>query len=208
MSEVDLSKYRTRKNSFQRVGLTAFIPALLFSALFLGQPAYAGNKVVIIPLGGDEPATSKLLFMTNGSWKGKLGGVQGADDKCAAEAKSRGIKGRFDALLGTFGRSPEFRSNHYSLFYLRTDGEDLRSSYHSLFSSTGLNNTISTTGIPVEVWTGLDADGRPNGMNNCQDWTSKSGLGRVGISTQYDSAWVSDGDRSCGGFRRLYCIEQ
>ena len=146
--------------------------------------------------------------MSEQSWKGKLGGVAGADAKCATEAKSRGISGRFQALLGTPSETPVTRSNHYSLNYLRfSDGRTLRSSYHSLFH--GLDNKILAAGS-ASVWTGLAVDGSPNGMENCVNWTSKliSESGRVGEADKFDSNWVSASDDSCNNFRKLYCIEQ
>lgn len=144
----------------------------IFSMWMISSVTTAQNKVVVIPLGDtpDEPL-SKLIFVTDQSWKGKLGGVEGADAKCATEAKSRGISGRFQALLGTPSATPVTRANHYALDYLRlSDGRTLRSSYHSLFQ--GLDNKILATGSAA-VWTGLGVDGRPNGMQNCVNWTSK-----------------------------------
>ena len=193
--------YRKMLNSMLMVAMSS---TWMFSSIAIAQ-----NKVVIIPLGNtpNEPL-SKLIFVTDQSWKGKLGGVEGADAKCTTEAKSRGIRGRFQALLGTPTATPVTRSNHYSLHYLRLpDGEILRSSYHSLFQ--GLDNKILATGSAA-VWTGLGTDGRPNGMHNCLNWTSKlaSEQGRVGAADQFDSAWVSNTDDNCNLFRSLYCIEQ
>jgi len=205
MLNKDSIQHRTWHLFFQ----SPTLPALLSSILLSGQIAYAGNKVVVIPLSFEEQATSKLIFVTNQNWKGKLGGVEGAHAKCALEAKSRGIRGRFHALLGTPAETPVTRSNHYSLKYVRlSDGRTLRSSYHSLFHS--LDNPILETGVSAGVWTGLDTDGRPNGMENCQSWTSKSGadFGRVGNATQSNSDWISAADNNCGNSRRLYCIEQ
>jgi len=173
----------------------------------------AQTKVAVIPLGETpkEPV-SKLIFVTQGTWKGSLGGVEGADAKCAQEARTRGIPGRFDSLLGTFYSSTA-RSNHYALFYVRlSDGEDIASNYHSLFSEFSnhqLDNKVIDTNDDVPVWTGLEIDGSsPSNMNNCTEWTSKQGTGRVGRANRSDVRWVSDADFSCNQFRHLYCIEQ
>jgi hypothetical protein len=196
-----MTNIRKKLNS---ILIVAMISIWMFSSVTTAQ-----NKVVVIPLGDTpEEPVSKLIFVTEQTWKGKLGGVEGAHAKCVTEAKSRGISGRFQALLGTAGRSPVTRANHYSLNYLRLpDGETLRSSYHSLFQS--LDNKILATGSAV-VWTGLGVDGRPDGMENCAKWTSKlvGDKGRVGEADQYDLNWVSARDDSCGQFRSLYCIEQ
>jgi len=40
------------------------------------------------------------VFITNGTWTGNLGGLEGADAKCAKEAESRGYPGKYTAFIG------------------------------------------------------------------------------------------------------------
>ena len=40
------------------------------------------------------------VFITNGSWTGNLGGLEGADAKCAKEAESKGYPGKYVAFIG------------------------------------------------------------------------------------------------------------
>ena len=47
----------------------------------------------------DYPGLKKV-FITKESWRGNLGGLEGADEKCQAEAEERGFEGSFKALLG------------------------------------------------------------------------------------------------------------
>ncbi|MCP3848848.1 MAG: DUF1554 domain-containing protein, partial [Gammaproteobacteria bacterium] len=65
---------------------------------------FAHNKVVVIPLGGDEPIapTSKTIFYTDTTYSGNLGGLAGADTKCqaAADSQTPPVQGTFKAWLG------------------------------------------------------------------------------------------------------------
>ena len=54
----------------------------------------AHNKVVVIPLGGDESPTSKTIFVTKQQFNGGLGGPSGADQKCQAAADAPGLRPR------------------------------------------------------------------------------------------------------------------
>jgi hypothetical protein len=91
---------------------------------------FAHNKVVVIPLGGDEPIapTSKKIFWTDTSHNGNLGGLTGADAKCQAEADSQipPVQGTFKAWLGVTSEvvaipaRPDFL--HYNVQYKNVDG--------------------------------------------------------------------------------------
>lgn len=173
-----------------------------------GLAAYAHKQVVVIPLGDSPDDGPKLLFMTNGEWKGNLEGLQGADEKCNAEASSRGFSGTFQALLATSSSRPDSRSNHYTNDYLNPVGKNLRSGYYFLFSQPYLDNPVLPSGTAV-VWTGLNID-KSSKDDHCHNWTSDSALlrGGVGFADAYGANWVDANEYNCNVARHLYCIEQ
>lgn len=170
----------------------------------------AANKVVVVPLiKSPPPSTSKLIFVTNGSWTGDLGGLSGADDKCNAEAEARGFSGTFQALLGSASGRPETRSIHYPLPYISENGSYLQSGFHDLFNS-GPDNPVNPDPY-TRAWTGLNADGTLSG-SDCNGWSdSSTGFrGSTGKVDTIGNAWLNDGGvtYSCSNTLSLYCIEQ
>ncbi len=68
------------------------------------------------------------------------------------------------------------------------------------------------TGSPVpseadNVWTGTDVGGLLL-TNRCQEWSSSSNVfvARTGQSDLLGNAWTNSADKSCDGFRRIYCF--
>ncbi len=170
--------------------------------------AFSADKVVVIPLSTSAaPAVSKLIFVTNGSWNGNLGGLTGADGQCNAEAKSRGFSGTFQALLGSPDGRPEHRAIHYPLPYVTVVGETIQSDYHDLFNG-GPDNPILPN-PSVRVWTGLTGRGDLSG-NDCNGWTD-AGTSMIGTAGRADklTQWLDDSLISnCSVSLHLYCIEQ
>jgi hypothetical protein len=185
---------------------TIFIGLLVLQSL----TAYAHQQVVVVPMMSDESSAEgpKLLFMTNGEWKGDLGGLQGADDKCNAEARSRGFSGSFQALLAHSNSRSESRSNQYALSYQNPAGDNLRSGYYFLFHFPYLDNPVLPTGSAV-VWTGLNVD-ESSKADHCDLWNSSSvnDSGGVGFADAYDENWYAANTYDCNVARHLYCIEQ
>jgi hypothetical protein len=60
----------------------------------------------------------KRIFFTESEWNGNLGGLDGADAKCQAQADSKGYKGKFIAFLGTDKTSAKERVAQNSIFVL------------------------------------------------------------------------------------------
>ncbi len=186
------------------------IPFSVFVSLLIYVVVFGADKVVVVPLfRSSPPSTSKLIFVTDGSWSGDLGGLSGADAKCNAEAKTRNFTGTFQALLGSNEGTPERRSIHYPLPYLRVgDGEDLNSDFHDLFSSGGLNNfATSSDKFP---WTGLNGNGTLTG-NNCNGWSDSTSSygGTIGWTRVVASPeWLALATRNCDVVGPIYCIEQ
>lgn len=186
--------------------------AILIVTLFMlfSVPAMAQDKVVVIPLFKSVPAgTSKLIFVTNGLWSGNLGGLSGADDKCNAEAKIRGFRGKFQALLGSTAGRPLTRSIHYPIPYVSETANYLQSDFHDLFNS-GPDNPVNADPYK-HAWTGLNSNGTLSGQD-CNGWTdsSNSNTGSKGKVDAIGATWLNDLELpyACNGIFNLYCIEQ
>lgn len=186
------------------------MPTVIIAAVMLGiVSASAANKVVVIPLSKCRTAASKVIFVTNGTWTGNLGGLAGADSKCNAEAKSRGIAGTFQALLGAPEGTPQHRSIHYPVPYVTESGTYLNSDYHDLFASGGVDNPVGSAA--GSVWTGLASDGTYGSNLHCNSWTDGT-LGStalIGSASATGTSWYTNTvGISCNYFAHLYCIEQ
>ena len=53
------------------------------------------------PFLADNYANAHKVFITTGTWTGNLGGLEGADSKCNAEAQKNGYSGKFVAFIGS-----------------------------------------------------------------------------------------------------------
>lgn len=182
--------------------------------------------------------TPKFIFVTNAQWTGALGGIVGADGKCALAAGTAMLPGTgyagpgsyygYKAWLSTQDYSP---ATHWSalreqnpMFRLR-DGTLVASSWADLTDGT-LAHAIDLTetgarlagGDSSSVWTGTTAAGlfdatyAPGG--DCGDWQDASvcyqcDMGHVGMATASTSLWTDWTPLNCGNYSyHLYCVQQ
>lgn len=183
----------------------------------------AQNKVVVIPLFGDEAPTSKVVFVTEATFDGNLGGPEGADDKCQAEADAVGskVQGKVFKAWISGGLSDDFDGTgrvfiRYDLPYLKVDGTQIATNYLDLLD-TDINSAIDvsaagTGGIVNKVWTGIQEDGNfVPASETCSAWEDyKDGdVGQTGSSGATDEDWTEEFPVvSCEGSHSLYCFEQ
>jgi len=78
------------------------------------------------------------VFITNGNWTGNLGGLVGADEKCAQEAESRGYAGNYIAFIGTDDVSAAERITSDGIF-IEADSTD------NLAEGTSCNRMIASS---------------------------------------------------------------
>ena len=171
--------------------------------------AFAADKVVIIPLFKSKQSDEKkLIFVTNGTWTGNLGGLAGADAKCNTEANSRRFSGTFQALLGSAAGIPFTRSIGYPVEYVNVTKGQIQSNFYNLFSGGIVNPVKPGSGLGA-TWTGLNGDGSRSNVD-CNSWTTESGLanGTVGLTNVITSNWLNTADAICSNLIPLYCIEQ
>jgi len=204
------------RKSLLRINIT-----LVLLACFAVVSAH--DKVVVIPMMGEEAPDHRIVFATQGAWTGDLGGPEGADEKCQAEADASGsmVQGRlFKAWLSRDLPNNFALDGRYfhrsSLPYKRVDGEQVAADYGELFAgdvNSRLDNPInlSADGIPsfIHTWTGLTSEGYRS-PNDCDGWESSDSslLGEYGYSFATGSAWIRLGDWTCAEPRGLICFEQ
>jgi hypothetical protein len=139
--------------------LRAFVALFFFLSV---SSVYAHNKVVVIPLGGDDVdqcqvtnscdaglitiscpsgdsvikctvvVVVKMVFLTSTKHDGNLGGLAGADGICNSLAGQQGIGGAFKAWLSDDTGSPSSRFTKSTVPYTLHDGTVIAVNYADL----------------------------------------------------------------------------
>lgn len=184
---------------------------LLVSALSCSQNGEAPS------LEGPKCATCRI-FVSSTSYTGAgIGGIQGADAKCASDA-AKPSDGVFKALLvdgstrracttsncsaGTSGQIDWVI--HPNTIYTRLDGTTITTSNASGLLSFNLTTSIS--GSFLGVWTGLSTDWQT--ASHCGGWASTSGNGDTGNAINVNSGAISGSTDTCTANAYIYCVEQ
>ncbi|MBI3783775.1 MAG: hypothetical protein HY270_10250 [Deltaproteobacteria bacterium] len=155
----------------------------------------------------------KIIFVTSTVYDGNLGGVAGADAKCAARAAAGGLSGTYMAWLSTTTSSAASRLNHETGPYRLLSGTQVAANWNDLtdgsIATAIVEDENNTTLTSVEVWTGTTYIGTSDSFN-CNDFTSSasSGVGMVGLLITSNSNWTNYTNVSCDSAGRLYCIQQ
>lgn len=148
---------------------------------------------------------ANVMFVTSETYNGNLGGLSGADQKCAASAASAGLSGTFIALLSSptqnaFDRLGDARG------FVRPDGKPIAGSPVELREGRfAYPPNLDADGALQSdwVWTGRTAD--------CAGWTSNSDTppygGDAGDATLSGDAAFGYGSMSCTTSLHLYCSE-
>lgn len=174
------------------------------------------------------PVRKRTVFVTSDLFSGDLGGLAGADAKCAtAAARNTELSGKsFKAWLAVEGASASSRFANDGKFYL-TNGLVFAENFSMMSSSyIGMGGGASPF-IPLNademgatltdmrlVWTGTGYVIMP-GMETtgtCNDWTSTalSTSVYVGLGLSY-TAWswaYGTTTADCGEEHPIYCIEE
>jgi len=165
-------------------------------------------------LSGGSCLQFRYVFVTSGIWKGNLGGLSGADDKCNNEASGK-LPGTYKAWLADSSTSASSRLEHYAGQYRLKDGTIVANNWGDFTNGTlshAINEDASGNIITsyTSVFTGLDASGAiGTGIHyNCNNWSSSlSSFGGymvdIGTSMFGDKWHYCDSD-----MRRLYCLQQ
>jgi hypothetical protein len=175
--------------------------------------------------GGDNVCgTSKAIFVTNSTYDGNLGGIAGADSKCASDLFKPSGGGTYKALLvdGTnrIASLSANAGNGQVNWVLHPD-----TAYRSIIAGgiyVGTTNTNALFSFPLEssigpfggsasryVWTGLTS-GWQTSSNACTGWTSNNSSlrGVIGDTHSTTSTEIASGTDVCGSPTSLVCVEQ
>jgi hypothetical protein len=154
----------------------------------------------------------RIVFVTNTTYTGNLGGVSGADALCDALGVQFGSPWWvWRAWISDSASSPSTRFTHWAGPYVSAgSGYTIASDWADL--------TDGTLAYPIEllgqtVWTATNPDGTYVGSTygDCSGWTVGSSLenGETGSSSETGSGWsLYGGDDGCGNPHHLYCFQQ
>ena len=165
----------------------------------------------------------KIVFVTSQTYDGDLGGLSGADAKCAARANAAGLLGTFKAWISGSSTSEEARDrmSQADVAYRRVDFVKVADNWNDLTNGTldapiNVNEHGNAVNTFLTAYTNTDSDGsihetgRECGANPGQEWNTddmfqSGGYGTVG-ATNSTWSWVTN--HNCQNSRRLYCIQQ
>jgi hypothetical protein len=152
-------------------------------------------------------------FITADTYSGNLGGIAGADAKCAISAVQAGLPGTFVAFLSGNETTPVNAIDRLSgsRGWVRVDGisvADVPSQIVNgqIFNPISLDQFGQQAQV-IEAWTGAETL-TSVAARRCMEWTSTDalGLGTVGSLIRRDS--VSNfTNRACDQRRALLCFE-
>jgi hypothetical protein len=160
------------------------------------------------------PDFFKRVFLTSTLHDGNLGGLEGADVICQAQADDNDINGVFKAWLSDGTDSPDNRFAHVSVKYTLVDDNVVASSYADL-SDGSLSYPINLTAdgkyaLTGATWTGTDAFGASIMLGTCNGWTIDGAFltGLRGHNGHNGLSWTDLEEMSCSESAHLYCMEQ
>lgn len=187
------------------------------------------------PNGETQKHDGKVVFTTQARFQGShLGGLAGADAKCAAAASAAGLGGTFKAWLSDLTGSPSERMTHATLPYELVTGVKIASDWADLTDGL-LEHAIDRDehGKPIVqserfngVWTATASDGLAITWQNtdvgttsrprfeCGNWgTSTTPIGvAVGMLGGFETAELDWTQTNSGVFcdesMHLFCFEQ
>jgi len=175
-------------------------------------------------------SNEKVAFVTSSTYNGNLGGISGADAKCASAATGAGLSGTYLAWIALVDDSynPNIGFTQATIPYELVDGTQIADNYTdltddgSLVAGDGIDALLNLdeNGSVVKndyVWSDVEADGTrisaTAGTDTCSDWTdgTASSTARIGSTGAMYRDWTAiyGGDLfDCDQTLHLYCFEQ
>lgn len=152
------------------------------------------------------------IFVTYQQYTGNLGGLAGADAKCALEAQLFRFTGTFQAWLSDSTTSAASRLPHSSQPYVLWDGTIVADDWSDLTDGT-LDHSINLSAAgdvgPADVWTATNPAGSSVTSASCEDWstTFSFSLPLTGATTVTDYRWTTNVlALPCSTAQRLFCL--
>lgn len=161
--------------------------------------------------GGQTPEAS-VVFVTEAVQNADLGGIDGANAICQAEADDADLAGTFVAWLSTTTSSVTDRLVQSTAPYLLVDGTRIADDWDDLVDGAiqaRINLDANGELRGGDVWTGTLLNGDSYPMDDCAGFTSDStGVALCGSTGTADLRWTENITPSCSTQLRVYCVEQ
>ncbi len=160
----------------------------------------------------------KLVFISSAYYRGDLGGLTGADEKCQGLSDEAGLGGIFKAWLSDDSASPFSRFKQAVVPYYRVDFQRIAKNWEDL-TNGNIENLLNINElgnpVPVDSRRFVHSNTYSNSWlyhtaHDCLNWTSDdSTLDTLrGNSDFTDSRWSTETLFNCSNFGRLYCFQQ
>jgi len=179
---------------------------------------YSANPALTLP-----SICNKKVFVTSAAYSiAQLGGLAGANARCAESAVAAGLPGVFNAWISN--NTIAAKSNAFtgaasgSTLYQRLDGVVVsdKTSFMAATISNPINVTENGTVLNnATVWTNTGPTGGIGFSSNvphsnCQNWTSSSPFDVVfgGNSSSTSVTWTWANRLVCNTSQHLYCVQQ
>lgn len=188
------------------------------------QPASCGDGLVQKGVEQcDDPAQPdrcvncevvRRVFITSTAFTAlQLGGLNGADAKCNAEAEAADLPGRFRAWLSDSTGSPATRfDTSFEGSYRLVNDTEVAKGWAGLTGgalkapiNVGIKGNINNTA----AWTNTAPTGSPAPMmSHCSNWTANVGTSTIGDSSATNGTWtIALAGQGCNSAFWLYCFE-
>lgn len=166
-----------------------------------------------VPLCDNEVSYTAIVFVTSTAYTGNLGGVDGANQKCQAEAENANLSGTFRAWIGTSSYNPSnWNSTPRDVVYKLVDGTKVADNWADL-TDASLDHSINidangNAAMSLDVYTGLREGGTPE-SDTCNEWTADTAAVQAngGRTDQTNSQWTRYNMLTCDSLSRLYCFQ-
>ena len=174
----------------------------------------------------DDACTSdcvapRMVFVTAAAFNGDLGGLVGADAKCAQAALNSTLlsdikNAQWLAWISDRATSPANRMDTaYTGYYKLTNGAVLAHGWAELTApplATALDVDESgvSVGPPLQAWSNTTPQGASVGVEDCDNWSSATftALGRFGETNMNDATWTDTPiATNCSNSFHLYCFQ-
>ncbi len=154
-----------------------------------------------------------VAFVSSVTYDSNLGGVAGADAKCAQLASDAGLTGTFLAWISDGVTDPESRFVKSPIRYAATFNNTLiAEDWADLTDGTlGGSMTYDENGntVSYRVFTNVNPDGTTkDNTNHCNGWGAGGASANLGLSSSTSGLWTDYQLGSCGTSLPIYCFEQ
>lgn len=208
-----------KKNGLRHIILCSMIIIMTIGCWNKEKDKAAQNPFIIaaLLLTGIQSASGKIIFMTNSTYDGNLGGFSGADAKCMSDTNKPAGSSTYKAILTHFNvRQACTTANCTSASdnvdwvlkpnttYITSAGSTIGTTNAAGIITSAPLNAIASSGT---AWTGMESTWANNA--SCAQWVDNNAGNLQGVGNPTDSSKTWGGVVSnCSNSHSLYCAEQ